>query len=131
MVSSTITIREMAGVSIVVLKGRIVFGEESNFLRSKVKSLIAEGKQKIILDMKEVEYIDSAGLGILVAAHFGAKTHGAALRLCSLGPKFQEVLRLTRLTGVFQISATEASAIASLHYTVAGQPQLAPAADQA
>jgi anti-sigma B factor antagonist len=63
MAFSNMTIHEMDGVSIVALEGRIVFGEESNALRVKVKSLIAKGKQKIVLDMEEIEYIDSAGLG--------------------------------------------------------------------
>jgi anti-sigma B factor antagonist len=72
-----IATREVDGVSIVTLTGRIVFGEDCNALRSKVKSLIAEGKQKIVLNMKGIEYIDSAGLGMLVAAHISMKTHDA------------------------------------------------------
>ena len=71
---SSMTTREVDGVSIVALEGRIVFGEESNALRVKVKSLIAEGKQKIVLNMENVQYIDSAGLGMLVAANLSAKT---------------------------------------------------------
>jgi anti-sigma B factor antagonist len=84
-VLSSMTTREVDGVSIVALGGRIVFGEESNALRANVKSLIAEGKQKIVLNMENIEYIDSAGLGMLIAAHLSAKTHGASLRLCNLG----------------------------------------------
>jgi anti-sigma B factor antagonist len=112
-VSSKMTTREVNGVSVVALKGRIVFGEESNVLRTKVKSLLADGKLKIVLDMKEIEYIDSAGLGMLVAAHLSAKTQGASLRLCNLGVKFQEVLRVTKLAAVFEVCDTEASAVAS------------------
>ena len=63
-----ITDREVDGVSVVALDGRIVLGEESNALREKLKSLIAEGKNKIVLNMDTITYIDSAGLGILVAA---------------------------------------------------------------
>lgn len=111
--SSKMTTREVGGASVVALKGRIVFGEESNVLRTKVKSLLADGKLKIVLDMKEIEYIDSAGLGMLVAAHLSAKTHGASLRLCNLGAKFQEVLRVTKLAAVFEVCDTEASAVAS------------------
>ena len=113
MALSNMTIHEVGGVSVVALEGRIVFGEESNALRVKVKSLIAEGKQKIVLDMKEIEYIDSAGLGMLVAAHLNTKAHGTSLRLCNLGGKFQEVLRITKLATVFQICSTEATAVAS------------------
>ena len=66
--------READGVSVVVLEGRIVLGEESNALREKLKSLIAEGKKKIVLNMDNIKYIDSTGLGTLVAAHCSAKT---------------------------------------------------------
>jgi anti-sigma B factor antagonist len=113
MTLSNMTIHEVGGVSVVALEGRIVFGEESNALRVKVKSLIAEGKQKIVLDMKEIEYIDSAGLGMLVAAHLSAKNQGTSLRLCNLGSKFQEVLKITKLATVFEVCSTEATAVAS------------------
>jgi anti-sigma B factor antagonist len=112
-VSLSIATREVDGVCILTLTGRIVFGEGSNALRSKVKSLLGGGKQKLVLNMSSVEYIDSAGLGMLVAAHISMKTHGAALRLCNLGGKFQEVLKITRLSTVFQVCSSEVSAIAS------------------
>jgi anti-sigma B factor antagonist len=112
-VSSNMISREVDDISVVALSGRIVFGDESDALRAKMNSLIAEGKQRIILNMKNIEYIDSAGLGILIAAHLSAKTHGASLRLCDLGSKFLEVLRMTKLTEVFQVSSTEAAAVAS------------------
>jgi len=105
--------REVDGVSVVTPCGRIVFGEQSNAVREKVKSLISEGKRQIVLDMKNIDYIDSSGLGALVAAHLSAKTQGAAMRLCNLGRKFSKVLQLTRLTTVFQVYSTEAAAVAS------------------
>jgi anti-sigma B factor antagonist len=105
--------KEIDGVSIVALDGRIVLGEESNSLRERVKALIAEGKKKIVLNMANVKYIDSAGLGILVAAHVSAKTQGAALHLCNLGDKFHDVLQLTRLLTVFSVYDNEAEAIRS------------------
>lgn len=107
------TNREVNGVSVVALDGRIVLGEESNALREKLKSLIAEGKKKIVLNMDNIKYIDSSGLGTLVAAHCSAKTKGASLRLCHLGSKFQEVLQITKLLTVFEVCDTEAAAVAS------------------
>ena len=107
------TNREVNGVSVVALDGRIVLGEESNALREKLKSLIAEGKKQIVLNMDNIKYIDSAGLGILVAAHCSAKTQGASLCLCHLGSKFQEVLQITKLLTVFEVCDTEAAAVAS------------------
>jgi anti-sigma B factor antagonist len=113
LVALKMTNREVNGVSVVALDGRIVLGEESTALRQKLKSLIAEGKKKIVLNMDNIKYIDSAGLGILVAAHVSAKTQGASLHLCHLGSKFQEVLQITKLLTVFEVCDTEAAAVAS------------------
>jgi len=113
LVALKMTNREVNGVSVVALDGRIVLGEESTALRQKLKSLIAEGKKKIVLNMDDIKYIDSAGLGILVAAHVSAKTQGASLLLCHLGSKFQEVLQITKLLTVFEVCDTEAAAVAS------------------
>ena len=112
-VALKMTNREVNGVSVVALDGRIVLGEESNALREKLKSLIAEGKKQIVLNMDNIKYIDSSGLGALVAAHCSAKTQGASLRLCHLGSKFQEVLQITKLLTVFEVCNTEAAAVAS------------------
>src|SRR5712672_2042103 len=104
---------EPNGTSVVTLDGRIVLGEESQALRQKLKCLIAEGNKKIILNMDNIKYIDSAGLGIsLVAAHINAKLQGASLILSNLGTKFQEILQITKLVTVFQVFNTEAAAVA-------------------
>jgi anti-sigma B factor antagonist len=107
------TTREVDGVTVVALDGRIVLGEESNALRERVKSLVAEGKKKIVLNMANISFIDSAGLGTLVAAHHSAKGQGASLRLCHLGAKFSEVLQITKLMTIFEVYNTEAEAVAS------------------
>jgi len=107
------TNREVDGVSVVALDGRIVLGEESNALREKVKSLIAEGKKKVVLNMANITFIDSAGLGTLVAAHHSAKSQGAALKLAHLDNKFQKVLQITKLLTVFDVYNSEAEAVAS------------------
>jgi anti-sigma B factor antagonist len=107
------TNREVDGVAVLALDGRIVLGEESNALREKVKAVVAEGKKKIVLNMDNVTFIDSAGLGTLVASHHSAKAQGASLKLCHLGSKFQEVLQITKLLTVFDVYNTEAEAVAS------------------
>jgi len=112
-VALKMTSREVDGVTVVALDGRIVLGEESNALREKIKSLVAEGKKKVVLNMDGVTFIDSAGLGTLVAAHHSAKAQGASLRLCHLGTKFQEVLQITKLMTIFDVYNTEAEAVAS------------------
>jgi anti-sigma B factor antagonist len=110
---------EVKGVSVIELDGRIVLGEESNSLREALKSLIAEGKKKIVLNMANIKYIDSAGLGTLVAAHLSAKTQGASVRLCHLGNKFHEVLQMTKLLTVFDVYDTEEAAVSSFQSFVA------------
>lgn len=107
------TTREVDGVSVLTLEGRIVLGEESNALREQVKSMLAAGKRKVVLNMAQVTYIDSAGLGTLVAAHHSARTQGATLKLSNLGKKFQEILQVTKLLTVFEVYDSEAAAISS------------------
>ncbi len=107
------TNREVDGVAVVALEGRIVLGEESNALRERIKSLLAADQKKIVLNMDNVTYIDSAGLGTLVAAHTSAKSQKAGLKLSNLGSKFQEVLQVTKLLTVFDVYDSEAAAIGS------------------
>ena len=109
--------KQVGDVSVVALKGRIVLGEGSSALRERIKSLVGDGKKKIVLNMANVTYIDSAGLGTLVAAHISVKKQGTTLLLSDLGNKFHEVLQITRLLTVFSVFATEAEAISSLEVT--------------
>jgi anti-sigma B factor antagonist len=106
--------REVDGVAVLALDGRIVLGEETVALREKVKGLLGEGKKKIVLDLKNVSMIDSSGLGALVAAHSSAKSGGATLRLCNLGSRTNELLQMTRLVTVFEVSNSEAEAISAM-----------------
>src|SRR5260221_8677374 len=112
-VALKMTDRGVAGASVVALDGRIVLGEASQALRVELKNLIAAGKKKSVLNLDNIRYIDSAGLGILVAAHVSAKTQGASLKLSNLGSRFREVLQITKLLTVFDVYNTEAAAIAS------------------
>jgi anti-sigma B factor antagonist len=109
-------VREVDGVSVIGLEGRVVLGEESNALREQVKSMLASGKKKIVLNMDQVTYIDSAGLGTLVASHHSARTQGASLKLSNLGSRFQEILQVTKLLTVFEVYDTEAAAIRSFSH---------------
>jgi len=108
-----LTSSEVDGASVVALDGRIMLGEESDALREKVKSLIAEGNKNIVLNMDHMEYIDSTGLGILVSLHVSARARGGTLKLSNLGPRFHEILRITKLVKVFEVCNTEAAAVAS------------------
>jgi anti-sigma B factor antagonist len=109
--TNNITSKEVDGVSIVSFNGRIVLGPESAALRERVKSLLVEDRKKIVLNMSSVNYIDSSGLGMLVALHVSARGQGAEVHLSNLGEKFHDVLQLTRLLTVFNVYDTEADAI--------------------
>ena len=109
--------KQVGDVSLVALRGRIILGEGSSALRERVKDLVGDGKKIIVLNMTNVTYIDSAGLGALVAAHVSAKKESAVLLLSDLGTKFHEVMQVTRLLTVFNVFATEADAISSLAAT--------------
>jgi anti-sigma B factor antagonist len=106
--------REVDGVTVLTLDGRIVLGEETSALREQLKRLLAEGKKKLVLNLKNVTMIDSAGLDTLVVAHTTAKSNGATMRLCHVGSRTSELLKITRLVNVFEISDSEADALRAL-----------------
>ena len=108
-----ITNHEVDGVTVVALDGRIVLGEETSSLRETVKNLLADGKKKLVLDLKNVSLIDSAGLGTLVSVRHSANSRGTSLRLCNLGTRTNELLQVTRLVTVFEVSNSEAEAVRS------------------
>ena len=107
------TERIVDGISVLDMEGRIVLGVESSALRERVKNLLGQDHKKIVLNMGNVSYIDSAGLGALVASYTSAKNQGAMLKLVNLGSKFREVLQVTKLLTVFEVYDNEAAAIAS------------------
>jgi len=109
-----ITNREVDGVAVLALEGHVVLGEETVALREKVKSLLAAGKKKLVLDLKNVTFMDSAGLDSLVIAHTSAKSSGATLRLCNVGLRINELLQITKLVTVLAVSDSEADAVRAL-----------------
>ena len=109
----TIASRELDGVTVLDLNGRITLGEGSVQIRDAIRDLIAKGQKRILLDLGEVNYIDSSGLGELVSAYTSVKNQGAALKLLKLTRKVHDLLQLTKLYTVFDIYDDEASAIAS------------------
>jgi anti-sigma B factor antagonist len=113
-VALTITLREVDGVQVASLNGRIALGEEANSLRDKVKGLLASGKKKLVLNMSGVSMVDSAGLGTLVGLHQSVVSSEASLRLCNLSTMLGDLLKITRLFTIFNISATEDDAVRSL-----------------
>jgi anti-sigma B factor antagonist len=111
-----IAIREVDHVTIVDLDGRIVLGDETEQLRSAVRELIAKGKKKIILNLAGVDYIDSSGVGELVASFTAVRNAGGELKLLNLTQKVHDVLNVTKLYTVFDIKDDEFKAVKSFDY---------------
>jgi anti-sigma B factor antagonist len=112
-VAFAITIGEVEGVTVLKPVGRIEFGEESDELLAKVRTLLDEGRRNLVMNMNEVTLVDSSGLSALVSAHSSARFHGASLRICHMGAQLRELLGVTCLLSIFEIYDTEVDAISS------------------
>ncbi len=108
--------REVSHVTILDVRGRIVLGDEIHHLRDAVRNLIAEGKKKIILNLAELDYIDSSGVGELVGAFTTVRNAGGELKLLNLTQKVHDVLHVTKLYTVFDIREDEFTAVKSFDY---------------
>jgi anti-sigma B factor antagonist len=104
--------RIVKGVTIVDCNGRIVFGEESALLRDTLKKLITENSQ-IVLNLAGISYIDSGGLGTLVALYTTAHNAGGGVKLANLTQRVGDLLQVTKLLTVFEVYDSEDKAIQS------------------
>ncbi len=95
--------KEMDGVTVLSLSGRVTLGDESSQLRNTIKQLLAQGKKRLVLDLADVSYVDSAGLGTLVAAYTSARNEGGDVRLAGITKNFSELLNVTKLLTVFNV----------------------------
>jgi anti-sigma B factor antagonist len=100
------------GVTIIDCNGRIVFGEESALLRDTVKKLIGESSQ-IVLNLADITYIDSGGLGTLVALYTTAHNAGGSVKLANLTQRVGDLLQVTKLLTVFEVYDSEEKAVES------------------
>jgi anti-sigma B factor antagonist len=112
----TITTREVSHVTVVDINGRITLGEETGQLRDTVRNLIAAGKKKIVLNLAQVDFIDSSGVGELVSSFTAVRNAGGDLKLFSLSKKVQDVLNVTKLYTIFDIKEDEFTAVKSFDY---------------
>jgi anti-sigma B factor antagonist len=108
--------REVGNVAILDVHGRIVLGEEIHTLRDAVRALIAEGKKKIILNLADVDYLDSSGVGELVGSFTTVRNAGGELKLLNLTQKAKDLLYITKLYTVFDIKDDEFTAVKSFDY---------------
>jgi anti-sigma B factor antagonist len=107
------TCRDNAGVAIVDFSGRITLGEGSAMVRNIVKELTENGQKKILLNLSDVDYIDSAGIGELVSAYTTVRNAGGEMKLLNLTKRVVDLLQITRLFTVFDVQSEEWTAIHS------------------
>src|SRR5882672_5364178 len=103
--------RQLDGVTVVDLSGRITLGEGSVVLRETVRDLIGKGEKKILLNLGDVTYIDSSGIGELVSAFTSVRNQGGELKLLKLTKKVHDLLQITKLYTVFDVKDDETTAI--------------------
>lgn len=105
--------RRVGDVTLLDLQGRLVFDDGDEEVRTHVNHLVSEARLKILLSLREVDYIDSCGVGVLIAKFMSLRRRGGDLRLVSISPRCRRVLTISRLLGVFQIFESEQDALAS------------------
>jgi len=113
--SMKVAIRQVDGITILDLSGRITLGEGSITLRDSVHEVLAKGSKKILLNLGDTSYIDSSGIGELVSAFTSVKNAGGELKLLNLTKKVHDLLQITKLYTVFDIWDNEASAIGAFN----------------
>jgi anti-sigma B factor antagonist len=106
-----LTKRTVDGILAIECSGRIVFGDETSLLREEVKTALANGMKRIVLNLGDVNYIDSGGLGTLVALHTTAHNAGAAIKLANLTKRVGDLLQVTKLLTVFEVYNSEYEAL--------------------
>ena len=105
--------RVVDGIAIMTCHGRVMFGEEATALRDSLKEALRK-TPRIVLNLSDVAYIDSGGLGTLVGVYSSARAAGADIKLTGLGQRLRDVLQITKLATVFQVFDSEQEALAAL-----------------
>lgn len=108
-----VSMRQSGDVAIVDVSGRITLGDGSGILRDTVKSLIDKGQKNILLNLGDVSYIDSAGLGELVGSYATVTNQGGQIKLLNAQSKVRDVLQVTKLYTVFEVFTNETEAVRS------------------
>ncbi|HYA17318.1 MAG TPA: STAS domain-containing protein [Bryobacteraceae bacterium] len=111
--SAKLTSRHVDGVTILDVSGRITLGEGSAALRDALHAAVDAGEKKILLNLADVNYIDSSGIGELVAGFTTVSNHGGELKLLKLTKRVQDLLQITKLYTVFDVHEDEGHALHS------------------
>ena len=107
------TYREVRDISVIDFSGKITLGEGSSVLRKTVRDLLDSGKRKILLNLSDVDYIDSSGIGEMVSAYTTVRNNEGELKLVHLTKRVHDIIQITRLFTVFDVHPDEASALRS------------------
>ncbi|MGA8313648.1 MAG: STAS domain-containing protein [Terriglobales bacterium] len=105
--------RQVEGVSIVDLSGRITLGDASAVVRDVINDLLGKGNKKVLLNLGGVDYIDSSGIGLLVSSFTTVRSQGGELKLVNLSKRIGDLLKITKLYSLFDVKDDEAAAVAS------------------
>src|SRR5258707_14112690 len=116
--------RTVDGILAIECNGRIVFGEESSMLREDVKRAIADGQKRIVLNLGEINYIDSGGLGTLVALHIAAHNAGGTIKLANLNKRVGVLMQVTKLLTEFEGRGSEYEALEAFRSASKGKELL-------
>ena len=111
--SVKLTSRQVGDVTVVDAAGRITLGEGASTFRDTVRDLAASGHKKLLLNLAEISYIDSSGIGELVSAFTTVSNNGGSLKLLNLTKRVRDLLQITKLYTVFEVFNDEASAVGS------------------
>jgi anti-sigma B factor antagonist len=95
------------------LSGRVTLGEASVVVRNVINDLMGKGNKKILLNLVEVDYIDSSGIGVLMSSFSTVRSQGGALKLVNLSKRIRDLLQITKLYSLFDVKDDEAAAVAS------------------
>ncbi len=107
------THRDAGQVTVVDLSGRITLGDGSALLRKTIRGLLDDQRNRILLNLADVDYIDSSGIGELVSGFTAVKAHGGDLKLLHLTKKVRDLLQITKLYTVFDVFTDESTALRS------------------
>ena len=115
----TASTRQVGGVTVVDISGRIELGEESAAVRDLVSKLLSNGHKQILLNLGDVNYIDSSGLGVLVSSFTSARKQGGELKLLNLTDRVTDLMQMTKLYTIFDVREDEAVAVKSFGQSTA------------
>ncbi len=111
--SVKLTTRQVGDVTVIDASGRITLGEGSSAFRDMIKDLASQGHKKVLLNLTDVSYIDSSGIGEMVSGFTTITNHGGQLKLLGLNKRVKDLLQITKLYTVFEVFDDEAPAVRS------------------